>query len=116
MNKITFVPGEIAMCYYPKIRGEHELELYWCTVEKVGVEYASCTMYFGEEFDPTYRKGTFHDVCVADIVKVSDKDLQNSIAVVAKRKAEQKAAIKYCKTLKFKLFPTSFKYGKTGRL
>jgi len=70
-NEETFKAGEICFCYYPKIIGEHELELYYCKILSIGKEYAKCKLYFGGYLNKLYGvKGIFNDVCVADLSKL----------------------------------------------
>lgn len=64
--------GRYAMCWYWKIRGDYAegLELYFCKIIKVGDEYCTCQLYYGEELDTKKVKGTFNDVCRNDIVEM----------------------------------------------
>lgn len=66
-----FTEGYEAMCWYYKIPGEPELDLFFCKLLKFNDqrgEYCTCQLYFGEEMDRTKIKGTITDVLVQDLV------------------------------------------------
>jgi hypothetical protein len=85
----TFVEGEYAMCWYPKIQGEHELELYYCQIIGIGKEHATCRIFFGQRFDPSKVKGNFvSDVCVGDLLKVDKKQLLEDLKANLNRRPD----------------------------
>lgn len=61
--------GEYAMCWYYKIPSmpSEGIDLYYCKVLKLGEEYSTCDIYHGHTFNPHIVRGTFTDVCTADI-------------------------------------------------
>lgn len=61
--------GKYAMCWYPKFDKDSETELFYCKIIYVGDgDYSTCEIYNEEEFDTSRKKGTFIDVCTADIM------------------------------------------------
>jgi len=70
-KKYPIKEGEYALCWYYRIPSmpREGLELYYCKVIKMNSSYATCELYFGDKFNPYSVKGTFNDVCVADLVE-----------------------------------------------
>lgn len=68
----TYHVGDICFCWYQIIPSSYgapmgKLDIFWCKILSLGDEYCSCELYFGETYQPNKVKGTFNDVCVADL-------------------------------------------------
>jgi hypothetical protein len=60
--------NRLAFCWYPKNKSEgHELEMYYCIPLKVGEEYCTCHIFYGDIHTRLRTKGTFSDVLTKDI-------------------------------------------------
>lgn len=70
MNK-NIKEGEYAMCWYFKIPNDYRegIDLYYCKVLKLGEEHSTCEIYHGQTFNPHIIRGTFKNVCTADILE-----------------------------------------------
>jgi hypothetical protein len=65
-----FAVGELCFCYYDNPLEANEIDLYYCRIVELGEEHSTCKIYFGEEPDKLKLRGTFTDVCTADLKKL----------------------------------------------
>jgi hypothetical protein len=72
--------GQYAMCWYLKNKSDsHELELYYCKILKIGKQYVTCLLYYGETFNTKKVKGVCDDVCLSDIQEFDNSVDENPI-------------------------------------
>lgn len=93
--------GEYALCWYFKIPNDYSegLDLYYCKVLKLGEEHSTCEIYHGNTFNPHIIRGTFTNVCTADIMQfdgspVPPKTKKNTINFSKEVKANLKRSDK----------------------
>lgn len=74
--KQEFKTGELCFCWYPtslNAEGTQELDLFYCKIKKLGEQYCTCEIYYGEDEDKLRLRGEFEDVCAGDLVKIQIK-------------------------------------------
>jgi hypothetical protein len=69
-TETKFEVGELCFCYYPNHLQQNEIDLFYCRIVELGEEYSTCKIYLGEEPDKLKLRGTFTDVCTADLKKL----------------------------------------------
>lgn len=62
---------KLCVTWYPinKSMG-HQLELYYCFPIKIEKEYSTCELFHGDDPEKLKKKGTFNDVCTADLIPI----------------------------------------------
>lgn len=68
-----FKVEELCFCWYPMgaiAEDPNELDLFYCKIKRLGEQYCTCEIYYGEEETKLRLRGTFYDVCTGDLVKI----------------------------------------------